>query len=129
MKYPKLTESEVDVLVGGRCPDCNNPLLKGPEGGGSMNFVCGAHATCGSTYNFSLEWERTSEPNPKRQKVPTGRIGNLICDPQDLLRLAGDTRQLASMLARVTRQDMDRAATALQSASNRLPVSARNLSD
>lgn len=116
MTFPKLSESETAILVGGRCPDCNNPLLKGPEGGGSMNFLCGAHATCGSKYNFSLEWERISEPNPRGPKIPRGRIGNLICDPQDLLRKAGDLTKLSTMLDRVTRQDLERASTDLKSA-------------
>lgn len=116
MAYPKLTETENATLVGGRCPDCNNPLLKGPEGGGSMNFLCAATATCGSVFNFSLDWERVSEPGPQRHKVPKGRVGNLICDPQDLLKKAGDLDKLSTMVERVTRQDLERAGRDLKSA-------------
>lgn len=116
MPYPELTEIETAALNSARCPDCNNPLHNGPEGGGSMNFLCAASATCGSAFNYSIKWERASEPEPQHHKVPKGRIGNLICDPQDLLKKAGDLDKLSTMIDRVTRQDLERAGRALKNA-------------
>lgn len=66
VSYPELTQSDVDCLNKNKCADCEQPLFEGPQGGGSMNFICG-NEKCGSKFNYALSWERISEIAPMHE--------------------------------------------------------------
>lgn len=66
MKYQILTPEDVRKLNNNECPDCSARIFEGPQGGGSINFQCGSE-TCGSRFNYVIEWERISEISPLRE--------------------------------------------------------------
>jgi hypothetical protein len=49
-----------------KCADCEGLIYEGPQGGGSINFLCG-NEKCGSKFNYALSWERISEIAPLRE--------------------------------------------------------------
>jgi hypothetical protein len=63
MRYPELTDKEITRLDATKCADCDANIYEGPCGGGSINYQCG-NERCGSKFNYSLSWERISQPSP-----------------------------------------------------------------
>jgi hypothetical protein len=49
-KGEKLNSQERALFVKGRCPDCGAPVLEGPHGGFSVNYLC-ASALCQAKFN------------------------------------------------------------------------------
>jgi len=61
----QLTPQEFAIIGQCLCPDCGSKLLKGPEGGGSVNVYCANDKDCGSRYNL-MGWIGAERINDSR---------------------------------------------------------------
>lgn len=80
--HERLDEAELTIFKGDEqkggvptCPDCGSGLLKGPEGGLSLNVYCENDETCGSKFNYigPIGVERITDRSPKTNATDTDK--------------------------------------------------------
>ena len=63
--HSTITQDEAQwIIAHASCPDCGHPLIKGPEGGCSVNAPC-TNPECGSEFNLCPSMMAFSDRNGK----------------------------------------------------------------